>query len=185
MDASSSSLLPPCFSQRFSGVFFFLVIKKIIIPELMGALLKFFEIDLCISQLAAIVNAVGPPPPFCGTPSVCAATQHSVLLMFLRDFSASCPTQKQLVACNRRRIWLCLCGPVSKSAPENKFMIYRKHMLRSLSIHPSLSPSLSLSPTTGNASLLQSFACCCYCYCCMLFSKCIICAISFSWNFPL
>lgn len=109
------------------------------------------------------------PSPFIGTPSVCAATQHSVLLMFLRDFSASCPTQKQLVACNRRRIWLRLCGPVSKSAPENKFMIYRKHMLRSLSIHPSLSPSLFLSPTTGNASLLQSPACCCYCYCCMCF----------------
>lgn len=166
MDASSSSLLLSTLPKDFPE-FSFLVIKKIIIPELMGALLKFFEIDLCISQLAAIVNAVGPLLP--SSPFHWhSLSQHSVLLMFLIDFSTSCPTQTACCMQPPPHL-ICLCGPVSKSAPENKFMIYRKHMLRSLSIDTppshSLSFSVSLPPQELRAYysvslVVVSVACC-------------------------
>lgn len=122
------------FSQRFSGVFIFLVIKKIIIPELMAALLKFFEIDLCISQLAAIVNAVGHPSPlpfllpFIGTPSFLLPPSILFFWCFRETFPLRAP-HKTACCMQPPPHLICLCGAVSKSARENKFMIYRKHML--------------------------------------------------------
>lgn len=164
----------------FRSFHFFLVIKKIIIPELMGALLKFFEIDLCISQLAAIVIAVRhpSPPPLHWHSFILAATQHSVLLMFSRDFSASCSTQNSLLHATAAAFDLPLWGCVKERARKQIYDLSKAYAAPSLSMSPT--PSLCLSPTTGSSSLLQSLACCCCFDCCMLFSKCIICAIPHS-----
>lgn len=149
----------------------------------MGALLKFFEIDLCISQLAAIVNAVGHPSPLPFLQPlhwhsfILAATQHSVLLMFSRDFSASCSTQNSLLHATAAAFDLPLWGCVKERARKQIYDLSKAYVAPSLSMSPP--PSLCLSPTTGSSSLLQSLACCCF-DCCMLFSKCIICAIPHS-----
>lgn len=130
MDGSSSSLPSAVFPNDFPEFSFFLVIKKIIIPELMGALLKFFEIDLCILQLAAIVNAVGHPSPlpFIGTPSFLLPPSILFFWCFRETFPLRAP-HKTACCMQPPPHLIFLCGAVSKSAPENKFMIYRKHML--------------------------------------------------------
>lgn len=138
------------FSQRFSGVFIFLVIKKIIIPELMGALLKFFEIDLCISQLAAIVNAVGhpSPPPLSPPPSLallhsCCHPAFCSFDVFERLFRFVLHT-KQLVACNRRRIWFASVG-LCQRARQKTNLWFIENICCSLSFDEPSSLSLSLS----------------------------------------